>query len=176
MCTKISFNIYIFSCQDVPTVFQPQILTDRKNTLPLRTERRRLSKIMPQISRPSLKRQSTDAFGPSELTLRDINQVQARKHRRLTAAVIETNAFRTVAAARKQRRISDVLELTRSRKSPTKKSPMKKMSPRSAAFAKISEMPNLTIMRGGLIGTPERMLTRATIRDTGRGSRRRTMI
>lgn len=161
----------------MPAVFQPQILTDRKNILSLRCERKRLSTVFNRTARQSLKRQSIDAFAETNATVAEPMQ-QPRKHRRLTGVDIDSvNVFRSARNTRKQRRISDVFELKRSRPSPTKRPSPQKLSPRSTALAKISEMPNLTIMRQPtrMVGTPERMLTRATTSVIGRNTRRRTL-
>ena len=153
--------------------------------VPLRSDRRRRSTMMTQRNsinhrRATLKRTSdviteiptvNQTLNPARV----VEQVQPRKHRRLTSEPEETGNTallgRTGRRAGKQRRISDVFELRRNRPSPPKKPVQKVLSPRSKVLQKMDQLPQLMMTRSA---TPERMLTRG-MSVGGIGRRRRTL-
>lgn len=174
------------SQEEVPKVFRPSVLADRKNIVlngpPAAPEKRvRKSRMAPPSTttsrRTSLKRRSET---PASIVpvLRDVpeeaaepvdeSSEQPRKHRRVTDA---TNIGRTtVRAIRKQRRITDIFETSRrsTRTSPTKKGSTR-LSPKSMALKKMDDL----IMMSS--PTPGMRTRGSTARSLSMVGRRRTL-
>ena len=121
--------------------------------------KRPMESIIPEEPVPTVKPVTTVTTEP----------VQARKHRRVTSeAPGALAAFGKIQ--RKQRRISDIMDVKRT--SPVKTTPAKKgiLSPRSAAMKKVQEM------QAVMCPTPEKVMTRASSKLMSRTTNRRRTL
>ncbi|CAG5099273.1 Oidioi.mRNA.OKI2018_I69.XSR.g16399.t1.cds [Oikopleura dioica] len=177
------------SQSEVPKVFRPSVLSDRKNIVqngpPSAPEKRvRKSRMAPPSTTPSrrtsLKRRSET---PASIVpvLRDVpeeaaepEEQQPRKHRRVTDASVNQTGRTTVRAIRKQRRITDIFEPSRrsTRISPTKKTSTR-LSPKSLALKKLDDM--IMISSPGTPGMRTRGSTARSLSLVNSGARRRTL-